>query len=96
MQWNTRKNEKRMRRCVGIGLLLLMLGGGLPSQAEEEMLTSGARKAGQAAGSAVREVGRGTKKIGKEIGHGAKEAGKAVGEAAKEGGREFRRAVKGD
>ena len=67
-----------------------------PASAEVQQLTTDAKRAGHAVGSAVREVGQGTKKIGKEIGQGVKDAGRAIGGAAREGGKEFRRAVKGE
>jgi hypothetical protein len=64
--------------------------------AAEDGLKDGARKAGQAIGSATREVLHGAAKVGREIGHGAAKAGKAVGDAATEGAREVKRSFKGE
>jgi len=78
------------------GAVLVLALGAAPTQAEDESLADGARKAGQAIGSTAREIKDGAKKVGKAIGQGAKEAGKAVGNAAKEGGKAVKQGFNGE
>lgn len=74
--------------------LLFALGG--TRAAGDEGQDSGAKKAGEAAGTVVRDVKEGAVRAGKAVRDTAKKAGKAVSEAANEGVDAFRRAVNRD